>query len=92
LTSLAIQSQANGVPKRRNMWSHVSHQPPMSKNSGDTGFGMCRSSWIQKSSFSPSSHCTGNLSVPKFVPRISSCWVTAMLNLSLALVVRLFQP
>jgi len=44
LTTFAIQSHANGVPKRRNMWSQVSHQPPMSKNSGETGLGMCRSS------------------------------------------------
>jgi hypothetical protein len=44
LISFAIQSHANGVPKRRNMWSQVSHHPPMSKNIGDTGFGQWRSS------------------------------------------------
>ena len=65
---LAIQSDANGVPKRRNMWSHVSHQPPMSKNSGDTGLGQWRSSRIQKSSCSPSCQSIGNPSDPKNVP------------------------
>jgi len=59
-----IQSEANGVPKRRNMWSQVSHQPPMSKNIGETGFGQWRSSKIQSSSRSPSAHSIGNSSEP----------------------------
>ena len=44
LTFFASQSTANGVPNRRNMWSQLSHQPPMSKNIGLTGCGMWRSS------------------------------------------------
>ena len=75
---LAIQSDANGVPKRRNMWSHVSHQPPMSKNSGDTGLGQWRSSRIQKSSCSPSCQSIGNSSDPKNVPSAPSVWPVAI--------------
>src|SRR3954447_635092 len=72
----AIQSQPKGVAKRRNMWSQVSHQPPMSKNSGDTGFGQWRSSKIQKSSFSPSFHSMGKSSEPWKVPSTSDPAVT----------------
>ena len=46
-----IQSAANGVPKRRNMWSQVSHQPPISSNMGLSGCGQCRSSKTQKRLF-----------------------------------------
>src|SRR3954462_5974279 len=73
---LAIQSQPKGVAKRRNMWSQVSHQPPMSKNSGETGFGQWRSSKIQKSSFSPSFHSMGKSSEPWKVPSTSDPAVT----------------
>ena len=66
------------MPNRRNMWSQVSHHPPMSKNSGDTGFGQCRSSRIQKSSFSPSCHSIGKPSDPKFVPSASPAWLVAI--------------
>src|SRR3954451_5064978 len=72
----AIQSQPKGVAKRRNMWSQVSHQPPMSKNSGETGFGQWRSSKIQKSSFSPSFHSMGKASDPWNVPSTSDPAVT----------------
>ena len=78
----AIQSEANGVPKRRNMWSQVSHQPPMSKNSGETGFGQWRSSRIQNSSFSPASHSIGNSSNPKNVSSACSVSLAAMVLLS----------
>ena len=71
MTFLAIQSDANGVPKRRNMWSQVSHQPPMSKNIGDSGFGQCRSSRTQNSSASPSRQLTGKPSSPRNVPSTS---------------------
>ena len=79
---LAIQSDANGVPKRRNMWSHVSHQPPMSKNSGETGFGQCRSSRIQNSSFSPGSQSIGKSSDPKNVSSACSVGLAAMAAVS----------
>ena len=70
---LAIQSVANGVPKRRNMWSQESHQPPMSSNIGLSGWGQWRSSKTQNRSFSVSdAHSIGNVSSPKNVARACS--------------------
>src|SRR5207253_5208681 len=73
----ALPISANGVPKRRNMWSQLSHHPPISKNIGLTGCGMWRSSYTQKKSFSTSdSQVTGNVSSPRNWPRISSVTAT----------------
>src|SRR5207253_185441 len=73
----ALPISANGVPKRRNMWSQLSHHPPISKNIGLTGCGMWRSSYTQKKSFSTSdSQLTGNVLSPRNWPRISSVTVT----------------
>src|SRR5439155_7784174 len=63
------------------MWSHVSHQPPMSKNIGETGFGQWRSSKIQKTSRSPSDHSIGKDSSPKKVP--SACSVSTAIRADL---------
>src|SRR3954468_16983677 len=61
----AIQSDAKGVPNRRNMWSQVSHQPQMSSNIGLSGWGQCRSSKTHNRSFSVSdAHSIGNEASP----------------------------
>ncbi len=65
---LASQSVANGVPNRRNMWSHESHQPPMSSYIGLSGWGQWRSSNTQNRSRSVSDdHSIGKVSSPKNV-------------------------
>src|SRR3990172_4336053 len=78
-----IQSHAKGVPKRRNMWSHDSHQPPISSNIGLRGCGQCRSSKTQKSFFSVSeAHSIGNSSSPRNWPRMVSSSATSRPPLS----------
>src|SRR5918995_317201 len=76
---LAIQSDANGVPKRRNMWSHVSHHPPMSKNSGDTGLGQWRSSRLENA-FTVPAPVDQAWSVLLDVERVAPCLPGAALH------------
>src|SRR5687767_2036033 len=62
----ATQSLPNGTPKRRYMYPHVNHQPPMSNHIGEIGWGQCRSSSQKCSFFSSSSfHSIGVVASPK---------------------------
>src|SRR3712207_3016899 len=58
------------------MWSHVSHQPPISKNIGEIGLGQLKASRIQKRSASPSFQSIEKFSSPWYVPSTSLVFVS----------------